>query len=120
VKHVLVVDDEWAIAELLTDLLGDEGFHVTTAGNGKQALGKISDRRPDLILLDFMMPIMDGPATLRALAADARTAGIPVVMMSSLPEAAVAERASGYRVFLRKPFRIPEVQEAVRRALEGA
>lgn len=112
-RTVLVVDDEWAVADVLEALLADEGFRVVTAGNGAQALQRVHEIRPDLMIVDFMMPVLDGAGLLKALAETPATAGIPVILMSSLPEAAVAERCGGYRVFLRKPFRIAEVLAAV-------
>jgi CheY-like chemotaxis protein len=114
---VLVVDDEFGIAEVLTEILGDAGYHVLTAIHGRQALEQIAETRPDVILLDFMMPVLNGPGTLAALAADPAHRDIPVVLMSSLPEASVAEQASGYSAFLRKPFRVAAVLEAIARAL---
>ncbi|MBZ6076753.1 response regulator [Microvirga puerhi] len=116
-RTILVVDDEWAIAEVLEALLGDEGYRVIVANNGKQGLERLAEWRPDLIMLDFMMPVMDGPATFAALKADPKTASIPIILMSSLPEETVAQRCSGYDTFLRKPFRIAAVLEAVNKAL---
>ncbi|MGY2049431.1 response regulator [Methylobacterium sp. JK268] len=114
---VLIVDDEFGIAELLDSVLTDEGHTVLTASNGRHGLMRLREARPDLILLDYMMPVMDGPAMLLALAEDAVTAAIPVVMMSSMPESTVRERCRGYVAFLRKPFRIKEARAAVATAL---
>lgn len=116
-RTILVVDDEWAIAEVLESLLADEGYRVIIANNGKQALDRLAEWPPDLIMLDFMMPIMDGKATLAALRENPKTAAIPVVMMSSLPEETIAERCSGYAAFLRKPFRIAAVLDVIEKAL---
>jgi CheY-like chemotaxis protein len=106
---VLVIDDEYGIAELIEALLTDEGHHVLTAVNGRHGLELLTRERPDLVFLDYMMPVMDGGAMLRSMAEDPFLVRIPVVMMSSMPEATVAERCSGYVSFLRKPFRIAEV-----------
>lgn len=108
-RTVLVVDDEWAVADVLEALLGDEGYRVVTASNGAQALRRLDETRPDLVIADFMMPVLDGAGLVKALRERPDTAAIPVVLMSSLPEAAVAERCTGYQAFLRKPFRIAEV-----------
>ncbi|WP_210497402.1 response regulator [Microvirga antarctica] len=116
-KTILVVDDEWAIAEVLESLLSDEGYRVIIANNGKQALERLGEWPPDLIMMDFMMPVMDGRATLAALQSDPKTAAIPVIVMSSLPEQTIAERCTGYVVFLRKPFRVAAVLDAVESAL---
>ncbi|HET6803921.1 MAG TPA: response regulator [Frateuria sp.] len=106
---VLVVDDEFGVAEVLEAILQDEGYRVVTAINGRQGLDRARETPPDLILLDLMMPIMGGAAMLEALRADAALAHVPVVVMSSLDEAAVRDSCSGYRAFLRKPFRMAEV-----------
>ena len=114
---VLIVDDEFGIAELFDAILTDEGHRVLTAINGRHGLEILAKDRPDLVFLDYMMPVMDGAAMLRAMAADPMLDGIPVVVMSSLPEATVAERCSGYAAFLRKPFKIAEVVALAERLL---
>lgn len=115
---VLVVDDEFGVAEVLEAILGDDGHHVLTAVNGKQGLETVSRDRPDLVLVDFMMPILDGAGMLRAMAANPATANIPVVFMSSLPEHAIADRVGGYAAFIRKPFNIDAVVQTVARVLK--
>ncbi|AWN49401.1 response regulator [Methylobacterium terrae] len=116
---VLIVDDEFGIAELLDAVLSDDGHRVVTAANGRQGLARVAAGPPDLIFLDFMMPVMDGPAMLAALASDPGTRAIPVVLMSSMPEETVRERASGYVAFLRKPFRIGQVRDLVGQLAAG-
>src|SRR5689334_5315250 len=106
---VLVVDDEFGIAELFDAILTDEGHRVLTAINGRHGLELLARESPDLMFLDYMMPILDGAGMLRAMAADPALPAVPVVMMSSMPEAAVAERCAGYVTFLRKPFKITQV-----------
>lgn len=113
---VLVVDDEHAIASLLENVLEDEGHRVLVASNGRIALVRAAETRPDLVITDFMMPVMDGAELVKAMAADAALAGVPVIVMSSMPEAAVTERCPGVKlVFLRKPFNIFELIELVAR-----
>jgi CheY-like chemotaxis protein len=106
---VLVVDDEFGIAELFDAMLTDEGHRVLTAINGRHGLEVLAKEGAALVFLDYMMPVMDGAAMLRAMAADPALQVTPVVMMSSLPEATVAERCSGYVAFLRKPFKVARV-----------
>jgi two-component system chemotaxis sensor kinase CheA len=105
VKTVLVVEDEWAIADWLEVLLGEHGYHVLVAGNGRQALDILHHELPDLVLTDFMMPFVDGGALMTAMAENPRTRHIPVVVMTSLLESALRERVTSYRAVLRKPFR---------------
>lgn len=69
--------------------------------------------RPDVVLADYMMPVMNGAELQQVMAADPRLKDIPVVLMSSIPEAAVAERCFGYVRFVRKPFRIHEIVDIV-------
>lgn len=110
---VLVVEDEWGIAKLLEDVLVDEGHRVIVASNGTHALEKFGNETPDLVLTDFMMSGMDGAALVNHLVADPELKHIPIIMMSSLPEAFVADRCSGYKRFVRKPFNIFEVIDVV-------
>jgi CheY-like chemotaxis protein len=114
---VLVVEDEFGIAELFDAVLTDEGYRVVTAMNGKQGLEMLVQGRPDMVFMDYMMPVMDGSAMLAAMQADPSLQQIPVVMMSSMPEATVAERCSGYVMFMRKPFKIFELVEVVKRVI---
>jgi CheY-like chemotaxis protein len=119
VALILVVDDEYSIAELLEAALTDAGHEVVTAVDGRQGLERLRERRPDLVLLDFMMPIMDGAAVLKTLHSDPARRDIPVVIMSSLPEGAVAELARGlYVAFLRKPFKLAAVIELANTVLQ--
>lgn len=116
-QTVLVVDDEFGVAEVLQSILEDEGYRVATAINGKQALTRLAELTPDLIMLDYMMPIMDGARTLAAIREDKAFARTPVIMMSSLEEAAVRETCTDYNSFLRKPFRAMAVVKMVAQLL---
>jgi CheY-like chemotaxis protein len=115
---VLIVDDEFGIAEVLETMLSDAGYRVITAINGREGLARLSEAKPDLILLDFMMPLVNGPAMLRAMAADPAWRTIPVIMMSSLDEETVRRECRGFAAFLRKPFRLAAVCNAIARVLE--
>ena len=112
---VLVVEDELSIAKLLEDVLSDEGHRVVLAGNGRQALEMASKEVPDVVVTDFMMPVMDGAALVKALVADEVLRHVPVVLMSSLPEDMIADRCAGYAVFVRKPFKIFNIVDVVSR-----
>lgn len=116
---ILVVDDEFGVAEVLEAILEDDGHTVMCALNGRQALDRIADGRPDLVLLDFMMPLMDGPTTLRHIQTQPEMTGVPVVMMSSLEEASIRAECQGYVSFLRKPFRAFQVSDVVAAALKS-
>jgi CheY-like chemotaxis protein len=117
VALVLVVDDEYSIAEVLESILTASGHEVVTAINGQQGLERLRERRPDLVLLDFMMPVMDGSVMLGTMRADPALRDIPAVVMSSLPEDAIKAVQGMYAAFLRKPFRLKAVVELVEAVL---
>src|SRR5205814_4768707 len=81
---ILVVEVEFGIAEVLVSVLVEAGHYVVTAINGKQGLERLTERPPQLVLLDFMMPLLDGPGMLRAMKHDPAYRAIPTVIMSSL------------------------------------
>jgi CheY-like chemotaxis protein len=111
---ILVVDDEFGIADVLEALFVDFGHQVLRAPNGRLGLDCLLEKRPDIILLDLMMPVMDGPTMLRTLKADPVHRDIPVVAMSALEQDIVDELTGRqYQVFLRKPFRVKEVMKAL-------
>src|SRR6516225_2791939 len=114
---VLVVDDEFGIVDVLETILADEGYRVLTACNGKQGLVRLSEEKPEVILLDLMMPILGGGEMLRTMAAEPAYQRIPVIMMSSLSEEAVAKRCRGYAAFLHKRISASAVPSAVARVL---
>ncbi len=116
-QTVLIVDDEFGVAEVLQSILEDEGYRVVTAINGKQGLVRLAEVRPDLVVLDFMMPIMNGTKMLAAMREDPMFARTPVIMMSSLDEASVRDACTQYTVFMRKPFRAAYVVQLVAKLL---
>lgn len=117
-KSVLVVDDEFGIAEVLEALLVDAGFRVTRAINGIQGLQRLHEATVDLVLLDMMMPLMDGPTMLGKMRTDPLHAQTPVIVMSGLPRDA-AERRLEFPVqgYLRKPFMFQPLLDAIEAAL---
>ncbi len=117
VKRVLVVDDEPAVRDALERALNAEGYAVTTARDGQQALEAIGNRSPDLVVLDVLMPILDGFETCRRLrAAGDRT---PVLMLTA--KDAVGDRVQGLDAgaddYLVKPFALEELLARIRALL---
>jgi CheY-like chemotaxis protein len=107
---LLIVDDEFAIADLLEMVLVDEGYQVLKAGNGQQGLERLAEGpRPDLVISDFMMPILDGVGLMRAMRANETQRDIPCIVMSSMPEENLRSRIDGYAGFVRKPFQLDEL-----------
>ena len=118
---VLVVDDEPLIAMALEAALEDAGYEVATAANGRQGLERLAGApRPDVVLLDMMMPVMGGAAMRAAMTADPELRAIPVVVLSSLPEEAVRARLDGVAAVLRKPCTAEQVLGAIEGVLGGA
>ncbi|MCU1276821.1 MAG: hypothetical protein JWM53_367 [bacterium] len=113
---ILIVDDEHAIVETLTEVLQWEGFEVASAPNGQAALEAMAARRPQVVLLDFMMPVLDGRQTLAAMRRDGTLATVPVIMMSAAASVAPIAGAT-WSQYLRKPFRAPALLAAVRACL---
>ncbi|WP_191058749.1 response regulator [Geminicoccus harenae] len=117
---ILVVDDEPLIAMALEAVLEDAGYQVMMAANGRQGLERLAETRADVVLLDMMMPVMNGPAMLAAMIAEPSLAKIPVIILSSLPEEVVRTRARGCAMILRKPYTADEVLDAIAWALGEA
>jgi CheY-like chemotaxis protein len=109
-SKLLIVDDEVAILEALTDILSVEGYEVATAANGAEGLKNVHEDRPDLILLDLMMPVMDGQEMLRRLKDDPALRAIPVVVMSA---GRVSKADLQGSRFLAKPFELDDLLDTV-------
>jgi DNA-binding response OmpR family regulator len=109
--RILVVDDIPQNVKLLADLLGVKGYAVTTASNGEEALAKVATDKPDLVLLDVMMPGMSGYDVCRKLRADPATALLPIVLCTSLDpqQERINGIAAGADDFLGKPINQPEM-----------
>ncbi len=114
---ILVVDDEFGIGELLEALLQDDGHRVLTAMNGRHALERIAEARPDLVISDLMMPVMDGAALLKAIRESSDLRDIPFAMMCALSENVIGDRIAGYDAFLRKPFKLAAISALVQELL---
>jgi DNA-binding response OmpR family regulator len=114
---VLLAEDEPNIVASLTFLLGRAGFDVTVETDGEKALAGAFECRPDVLLLDVMLPGIDGFEALRRLRADPRTASLPVVMLTAKGQREDRETARrlGADEFISKPFSNADVVETVSR-----
>jgi DNA-binding response OmpR family regulator len=121
-KKILAVDDEPSIRRLVEVNLQRAGYAITTAPDGQAALSQIARERPDMVLLDVMMPRMDGFELLRRLKADPATAGIPVLMLTARAQDADVFRGlqSGADFYLTKPFNPQELLIWVQRVFNAA
>jgi CheY-like chemotaxis protein len=103
-RHVvLVVDDDADARELLATGLRDLGFHVEEASDGTDAAAKVPTLRPDVIVMDYAMPGMNGGDAARQIAADPRTRSTPVLILTGRPEVVPREVRLGCAAFLVKP-----------------
>jgi len=114
---ILIVDDEYSLVESLADILGMEGYATLSARNGRQALELLERTRPTLLLLDFMMPVMDGIQLLEAMDKKGLLAQIPVILMTAAPMGLPKENRK-WTALLIKPFELDELISLVRRVLD--
>jgi two-component system cell cycle response regulator len=108
---ILVADDDQSLVRTLTWILKESGYDVVSAPGGEGLLAMVEQERPNLLLLDIMMPKTDGLQLLERLKADERFRDLPVLMVSSMPpeEATVRALGLGAADFIPKPFRVREL-----------
>ena len=120
-KKILVADDDENIRSSLASILSIEGYNVITAENGEETMDKIKEESPDLLILDLMMPEMDGASV--AFDLNSKTTGkkIPIIIVSGLVLEDTGKKfdANSGALFLKKPFEIQELIDLVAKALKG-
>ncbi|NCO34227.1 MAG: two-component system response regulator [Armatimonadetes bacterium CG2_30_59_28] len=118
-RKILVTDDEMPVVRIIKTNLELEGFQVVTAFNGEEALSQVQTEKPDLVILDVMMPKMDGWEVLARLKGDPATEDLPVVMLTALSQIEDMDRGArlGNDCYLTKPFDPTELISMVRRLL---
>lgn len=121
-KKVLVIDDENDILLIIKSALHEEGYDVTTANNGYDGLALAEDASPDLIILDIMMPEMDGFEVLQQLKENEKTAQIPVVILTGLSSKDKIREAlnKGIDYYIVKPFEYQDLVSKVKIAIDDA
>ena len=114
-KHVLLIEDEPNIIEAISFILSRDGWEVDTHSNGQTAIDAVRAKRPDLVILDVMLPGLSGYDILRGLREDEETAELPVLMLTARGQTKDREMAEkiGANRFMTKPFSNAEVLEAV-------
>jgi DNA-binding response OmpR family regulator len=120
VARILVVDDDPGIRQLLTDVLEIEGHDVTVAADGQAAVQTLDASRPDFVVLDVMMPYLDGYAVLRRIR-ERSGDPVPVLMLTAAaePDAAARAWADGVDYYLAKPFAATEVTHLINGVLRN-
>lgn len=119
--EIMIVDDEQDIVTIIGKVLSKSGYGVTTAADGLECLKKLKNKLPDLILLDNIMPNMDGHAVLSKLKASERTADIPVIMVTALAdqEHITSAQKGGAVEYIVKPFDYTVLLEKIAQVLKG-
>lgn len=124
--QILVVDDEQDILELIRHTLNKEGYEVHVAANGQQAVEKAKKIKPSLILMDVMMPVMDGMEACRQLKEDPETATLPIIFLTARSEefAELAGFEAGADDYISKPIRsrvlLSRIRAILRRNMGGS
>jgi len=116
--HILVVEDDADLLEVLKFVLEDEGYRVSTAKDGGEALALAASEDVSLVLLDVTMPHIDGVEVAKRLRADPRTANIRVAIHTGLPAPAIRERFTDYDAFIAKTEDAGDLIAAVKAAIE--
>ena len=118
-KTILIADDEEDLRMLVQITLEDSRFHIITAVDGQSTLEQIRQATPDLVILDWMMPDLNGFEFITQLRQDRKTAGIPVVLLTAndCPEDRAQAQALGIVAYLVKPFSPLELLDTVRESM---
>jgi CheY-like chemotaxis protein len=113
VARILIVDDDLAMRSIVADALRQDGYAVDSACNGLQALTAFRKHRPDALVLDLAMPVMDGPSLVRTLRDQTRWGGVPIVVISGRSQPQVASQRLGARACLEKPIDLSRLIETI-------
>ena len=116
IQHILVVDDSKTELHHISDILGKRGFVVRTAENGEEAMRRLDEAKPDLILMDVVMPGQNGFQLTRAITRDPRFVGVPVIMCTSKNQETdkVWGMRQGARDYIVKPVNGEELLAKIR------
>ena len=118
-SKILVVDDEKDVVELISFLLKKDGYDVVTAYNGREALEQVDKESPDLVLLDVMMPEMDGYTVQNKLLENPKTKSIPIIILTAKGQMkdvfAMSSNVTGY---MEKPFGPKSLREKIKDSLQ--
>ncbi len=118
-RKILVAEDDLASRELIREILEARGYEVVEVGDGQEAVQKIAEKKPDLVLLDIQMPLLDGFGVLRQLRQDSRFACLPVVAVTSYAMGGDREKAlaAGFDAYLTKPLNAAALKKQLEQLL---
>ncbi|WP_411382785.1 response regulator [Pseudomonas sp. L7] len=114
---ILIVDDEYLIADILGFALEDEGFLVEKASNGRKALEALRDKRVDLVITDYMMPVLNGEELARAIRDELELVDLPVILMSGAQASQGRDSPGLFEAVFDKPFDMDRMIAKVRELL---
>lgn len=115
--RVLIVDDEEGFRDGVADLLDMEGYAVSVARNAVEAVRMLPEFRPEVILLDLRMPLLDGEGFLRGMSGLPASKRVPVVLISAKEDLAVVANRTGAAGYLSKPFEAPQLLSLLEKVL---
>jgi DNA-binding response OmpR family regulator len=118
--QILIANDNCDLLECCRAILEADGHAVEIVADGEEAVILARARRPDAVVIDWVMPRADGPAAIAALRADPATKDIPILLMSGTEDGEASSAEIGADAFLRKPFMATDLSAAVERLLQGA
>ncbi|HOX24902.1 MAG TPA: response regulator transcription factor [Candidatus Krumholzibacteria bacterium] len=120
-ERILIVDDEAPVAGLLEHALRHEGYDVAKAADGMDAMNRLQSFKPDVVIMDIMMPRLDGVQTTRLLRRNRNYAETVIIALSARTDDAArdAMRDAGANLYMRKPFTIARLVERVRELLDA-
>lgn len=120
-KRILLVEDDQSLQELYEINLKDKEYEVIKASNGQEALAKAVDEKPDLILLDIMLPEIDGFSVLDILKKTPKTQSIPIIILTVLSDRETREKCQSYEIedfFVKSESTIPQILERIKEILK--
>jgi CheY-like chemotaxis protein len=117
--QILIANDNCDLLECCRAILEADGHEVEIVADGEEAIDLARARHPDAVVIDWVMPRVDGPAAIAALRADASTSGIPILLMSGTEQGEARSAEIGADAFLRKPFLAADLSTAVEHLLEA-
>ncbi|GAB0118857.1 response regulator [Acidisoma sp. 7E03] len=117
---IVLAEDEFLIAEMMADFLRDAGHEVRTAAHGRGALKLVRDLRPDILITDYMMPLMTGVELAETIRSDPELKALPIVLVSGAQAHLARSRAELFTVILEKPYTPLQLTEVLAEVLGAA